>query len=263
MTPIRPILPASRSASSHGRCSSHATRLWICSTSTRPNQASWSAYWRRASSADGLQIFVSTTASSRRPSSARPSECSAAPYIGDESKQRLPASSAAPTTSRASGSSPLNVFHVPSPTTGPRRRSSISRASSRASDTGRVGGPEEGGILVRPAAHVRRAAARAHASSQPSSVARPRPRSTSPRQSSSTGLRVMRDAAVALARVGVGRADGEHRPSAERDRDVGGVGERERAVPEPRPRADDARADGADDRVVPLLLRPRERRGRR
>ena len=28
--------PASRSASSHGRCSSQATRLWICSRSTRP-----------------------------------------------------------------------------------------------------------------------------------------------------------------------------------------------------------------------------------
>src|SRR3954453_9367548 len=79
------------------------------------------------------QIFVATTASSRRPSSASESELSAPPYIGDESNTRAHASSAAPTTSVASEASPLNVFHVPSPTTGPSRRSSISlRARARA-----------------------------------------------------------------------------------------------------------------------------------
>ena len=70
----------------------------------------------------------------------------------------------------------------------------------------------------------------------------------------------MRDAAVALARIGVGGADGEHRAPTERARDVGGLGERERAVAEPRPCADDAGADRADHRVVALLLRPGERR---
>ncbi len=49
--------PASRSASSHGRCWRHATRLCTCSISTCPNQSSWSASWARASSTDDAQIL--------------------------------------------------------------------------------------------------------------------------------------------------------------------------------------------------------------
>src|SRR4029453_12377481 len=75
----------------------------------------------------GAQIFVATVASSRRPTSAAAGDRSAGPYIGPESMSRVPAPQAAETTSRPSSSSPPNVFHVPSPTTGPRRRSSITR----------------------------------------------------------------------------------------------------------------------------------------
>jgi hypothetical protein len=46
------------------------------------------------------QIFVATVVRSRLPTSAWPSD-SAPRYIGDESKTRTPASSAAPTTSFA------------------------------------------------------------------------------------------------------------------------------------------------------------------
>ena len=54
----RPMRPASRSASSHGRCSCHATRLCTCSISTRPKSELRvdCAAPRRA----GVQIFVAT-----------------------------------------------------------------------------------------------------------------------------------------------------------------------------------------------------------
>ncbi len=123
---MRPMRPSPRSRSSHARCSRHPTRLCTCSMSTRPPyHASWLRSWSRASSAPGAQIFVATVASARRPSSAAASARSAPPYIGEESNSRTPASRAAATTVRASRSSESNVLHVPSPTTGPRRRSSI------------------------------------------------------------------------------------------------------------------------------------------
>jgi len=49
-------------------------------------------------------------------------------YIGDESKRRMPDGRAALTTSAARSASDPNVFQVPRPITGPRRRSSIKRA---------------------------------------------------------------------------------------------------------------------------------------
>jgi hypothetical protein len=51
------------------------------------------------------QIFVATSASPRRPSSAADTDASAPPYIGDESTSRIPAPKAASTTSRASDAS--------------------------------------------------------------------------------------------------------------------------------------------------------------
>ena len=75
------------------------------------------------------------------------------------------------------------------------------------------------------------------------------------------GLGVMRDAPVAFARIGLGRAHREHRPTAERGCGVRRVRERERTVAEPRAGADDPGPDRADDRVV--VLRPRPTRARR
>ena len=72
--------------------------MCTCSTSTRPYHSSWRAKCARPSSTDGDQIFVATNAPSRRPSSARASDASAPPYIGDESTSRVPASHAAATT---------------------------------------------------------------------------------------------------------------------------------------------------------------------
>jgi hypothetical protein len=62
------------------------------------------------SSTLGVQIFVATMAASRRARRAAPSDASAAPYIGDESKSAVPASRAAPTTSPASRWSPRKVL---------------------------------------------------------------------------------------------------------------------------------------------------------
>src|SRR6266550_5577377 len=67
--------------------------------------------------------------SPRRGASTAPSDDSAPRYIGEESNTPHPASNAASTTVRAAPASPPNVFHVPSPTTGPSRRSSISQAA--------------------------------------------------------------------------------------------------------------------------------------
>ena len=53
---------------------------------------------RAPPSTDGVQIFVATNASSRRPPSARPRTRSARPYIGDESTRRVPPAKAASTT---------------------------------------------------------------------------------------------------------------------------------------------------------------------
>ena len=84
-----------------------ATRLWICSSSTRPpKKPSWASSCRRASSGDGVQIFVATNASVRRSPSARPRTASARPYIGEESTSRVPAAKAATTSSLAPPSPP-------------------------------------------------------------------------------------------------------------------------------------------------------------
>ena len=101
----------------------------------------------------------------------------------------------------------------------------------------------------------------AHASSQPSPSAVVRHGDLRERQVEH-GLGVVRDAAVPLAGVGLRLAHGQDRTAAERGGDVGGIGERERAVAEPRAGADDARADRADDGVVALRLGPGERRRR-
>ena len=74
----------------------------------------------------------------------------------------------------------------------------------------------------------------AHASSQPSVATSSAPGGNDVGQAElEHRSRVVRDAAVALARVGVGDPDGEHGTPAERAGDVGSVGERERAVAEP------------------------------
>jgi hypothetical protein len=91
----------------------------------RPNQPSCWSKCARPSSTERDQIFVATIISSRLPSSAAASDASAPPYIGDESTSRPPGSNAASTTRRASAASLSKVRHVPRPTTGPSRRSSI------------------------------------------------------------------------------------------------------------------------------------------
>ena len=60
VTPMRSMRPAARSSSSHGRCSSQATRLCTCSISTRPKKRRCSSYCARPSSTLGVQIFVAT-----------------------------------------------------------------------------------------------------------------------------------------------------------------------------------------------------------
>ena len=65
-----------------------------------------------------------------------------------------PSSRAVPTTSRASSPSPSNVFQVPSPTTGPRRRSSIRLRAARRACPAANAEAKNHGILVRPPAHV-------------------------------------------------------------------------------------------------------------
>src|SRR3954453_14162258 len=240
------------------------------------------------------QIFVATTASSRRPSSASESELSAPPYIGDESNTRAHASSAAPTTSVASEASPLNVFHVPSPTTGPSRRSSISlRARARAGLRRRrrakttapappyelapepssgEGAGEEPRLLVGAAAHVRE---RQPVARLPPVAGLDLAARLDPVGRLETGrpghghaasaerehrTRVMRDTAVAVPLVGARAPGGQHRSPAERRRRVRGIRGRKAPVAERRPRAEDPRADRANGRVTTRPSRPRQRR---
>src|SRR5207237_9417283 len=78
---------------------------------------------------DEPQIFGARPTGPRRASSAEASDASAAPYIGEVSTTRQPPATAASTIRPASSASPSNVLQVPSPTTGPRRRSSINLPS--------------------------------------------------------------------------------------------------------------------------------------
>ena len=73
-------------------------------------------------------------------------------------------------------------------------------------------------------------------------------------------LRVMREPAVTRPRVASRHPRRQHRPAAERGGRVDRLGGREAAVPQRRSRADDARADRADDRVGACGSRVRERR---
>ena len=173
-----------------------------------------------------------------------------------------PASSAAPTTSVARAA---------------RRRRTCSRC--RARRPGRGGAPPSAEQLARGDDRRRTPSGRRAGSS-----AGPRPMwlSGRPAQASSQpspasaccrhdlaeaelehGLRVVGDAAVALSLVGVRAANREHRPTAERRRDVRRVRERERAGAEPRARPDDSWAERADDGVVALGRRVGERSRRR
>ena len=163
----------------------------------------------------------------------------------------MPASSAASTTRRARFSSSSNVFQVPSPTTGPRRRSSIRRASHvrplpRRTRSGRRQDP------LRAPAHV--AQRQTRAGLLPAigrDLVGPGDDDLGEAQVEDR-LRVMRDATMAFARIGLGGADGQHRPASECRRNIGGVREPEGAVPESRARSDDPGADATHDRVVAL-----------
>src|SRR5204863_982716 len=161
-----------------------------------------------------------TTVPSRRSRNASASDSSAAPYIGEVSNTRVPASSAASTTARAIARSPPKVLHVPSPTTGPSRRSST-RDQPRGERS-----LEERGIVVRPAAHVGEwqtgtglaPAARVDllARRQPHGRLAPgRPGHHDLAEAErERGARVVGDAEVALARIGLGDARAEDRPAA-------------------------------------------------
>ncbi len=74
------------------------------------------------------------------------------------------------------------------------------------------------------------------------------------------GPRVMRDSSMALARIGIRIAHGEHRDTAERARRVRCLGGRNAAVAERRAGADDPGPDRADDDVEPRSSRPRQSR---
>ena len=106
---------------------------------------------------------------------------------------------------------------------------------------------EERRLLVRAAPHVRERQARAGL--LPALAARRRARRRREREH---GARVVRDAAVALALVPLGRRapPGSARPPSARGH-VGDVGERERAVAPPRPGADEPGPDRGDHRLVP------------
>src|SRR6266542_560275 len=125
-------------------CSRQATRLWICSTSTRPpNAPSCASSCRRPSSGDGVQLFVATTTSprTRRAASARPSTPSARPYIGEVSTRRVPPSTCVRSTATVSIScreETSNTFHVPKPITGTSRPFAPNGRSSTRSGGGSV-----------------------------------------------------------------------------------------------------------------------------
>ena len=86
-------------------------------------------YCSRPSSTDCAQIFVATVALVAAPVERRAERrLGAAVHRRRVEDAGSPASSAAPTTLAASAASAPNVFQVPRPTTGPRRRSSISGA---------------------------------------------------------------------------------------------------------------------------------------
>ena len=155
----------------------------------------------------------------------------------------MPAASAASTTSRASFC--VAVERVPRAEADDRPEAPLLHQASipRATTSGGERGAEEGGILLGPAAHVTKRQTRARVlPAVRRDLIGPGDDDLAEAQVEDR-LRVMRDAAVAFARVGLGRADGEHRPASERRRDVGGVREREGAVPELRARADDPGAD--------------------
>ena len=187
------------------------------------------------------------------------SDASASPYMGDVSTSRLPDSIAAETTSRASAESPPNVPDVPRPTTGPSFRSSIIEYSAR-DPAGGVSGGEERRIVVGPSPHVRERQAVARlAPAFRVGLVGDRHLAKTQREH---GLRVVRQAAVALALVRLRHARGDNRLPAERRRGVRRLGRRKPSVPEPRSRADDAGADRAHDGVEPGCLRPGEGRCR-
>ena len=103
-----------------------------------PEEAALLSYCARPSSTLGVQIFVATVVSSRRD---RRAQRRATPAHGRTSatsrRRRHPQPSAASTTARARATSPSNVRYVPSPTTGPSRRRSISvTLAQRGSDSG-------------------------------------------------------------------------------------------------------------------------------
>ena len=109
-----------------------ATRLWICSISTRPNHSRCRRYCSRPSSTESAQIFV---AHGRLVAAARERRARATPRRRGTSarSRRRACRPRAPRRRprRASAASEPNVFQVPRPTTGPRRRSSIKPRARR------------------------------------------------------------------------------------------------------------------------------------
>ena len=155
---------------------------------------------------------------------------------------------------------------MPSPTTGPSARSSITPAAAREPPGGERGREERADRRrgPRPMCDERRPS---HASCQPGTstslaclepVRRVEPAATRRHvtdASSSTASRVMRNAPVTLARVAAATPHRQDRRAAERKRGVRGLGGSEPAVPEGRAGADDARADRAHDGVEALRRR--------
>ena len=249
--------PASRSSSSQGRCSCHATRLCTCSTSTRPNQPSWRPYCPRPRPATPSRSSSARSPRSRRRSSAAPRERSAPPYIGDEStrrtcprrapRRRLRARAARRrrTSSRCRARRPGRAAAPPS-------------AQGALAATPAASTPEERGVLVRPAAHVREQQARA--------------RLSQPWPSSSVGVATLAGRRSSTARAWCETPRCRSRGSASDVRTASAGGRRapvatcaavasESARGRARSRPDDPGADAADDRVVALRPRPGERRG--
>ena len=151
----RPIRPASRSASSHGRCSSPGDEVvdLLDARRARTRRAAPRSC-SRASSGEGVQIFVATVTPRRGAVERGGERRLRAPVHRRRVEQPRAGPSAAPTTSPAR---PRRVEGVPGAEADDRAETALLHHECRSvprQHAGRVRGREERAVLVRPAAHV-------------------------------------------------------------------------------------------------------------
>ena len=133
--------------------------------------------------------------------------------------------------SAASVASPPNVFQVPSPTTGPSRRSSISRSGSQRARPAAKAAAKNERIVVRPAAHVRERQARAQLLPSRSRRRRSAARATAGRRSRPATERRRHRGRARAPPVCGGRRRGDARARRSRMRAPRGSGEPCSATP--------------------------------